>query len=164
MFYDEKRINMLRQRYPAGTRICLDSMENDPQPIPSGTMGTVVVVDDMGQLVMKWDNGRSLSLIPGEDDFHVIQPEKNLQMKPDCPLIGANGNIFHLMGIASRTLEESGMAEEAKEMCSKITQSGSYDKALSILGEYVNITSIDEEMNEYEDYEQESETGMNMTM
>lgn len=160
MFYDEKRINMLRQRYPAGTRICLDSMENDPQPIPSGTMGTVVAVDDMGQLVMKWDNGRSLSLIPGEDRFHIIQQK----VKPDCPLIGANGNIFHLMGIALRTLKENGMAEEAKELCSKITQSDSYDKALSILGEYVNITSIGEEMNEYENYEQESETGMNMTM
>ena len=68
------------------------------------------------------------------------------------------------MGIALRTLKENGMAEEAKELCSKITQSDSYDKALSILGEYVNITSIGEEMNEYENYEQESETGMNMTM
>lgn len=73
--YNEKKIEMLKQRYPAGTRICLDSMENDPNPIPSGTMGTVVSVDDMGQLIMKWDNGRGLSLIPGEDRFHVVQPE-----------------------------------------------------------------------------------------
>ncbi len=156
MFYDEKRINTLRQRYPAGTRICLNSMENDPQPIPPGTMGMVVAVDDMGQLVMKWDNGRSLSLICGEDRFHIVQQK----MKPDCPLIGEDGNIFRLMGIASRTLKENGMVEEAKEMCSKITQFGSYDEALCILGEYVNITSI----NECEDYEQESETEMNMTM
>ena len=53
-------------------------MENDPNPIPSGTMGTVVSVDDMGQLIMKWDNGRGLSLIPGEDRFHVIQQEEDL--------------------------------------------------------------------------------------
>lgn len=53
-------------------------MENDPNPIPSGTMGTVIAVDDAGQLFMKWDNGRSLSLIPGEDRFHVIQPKENL--------------------------------------------------------------------------------------
>lgn len=76
--YNEKKIEMLKQRYPAGTRICLDSMENDPNPIPSGTMGTVVAVDDMGQLIMKWDNGRGLSLIPGEDRFHVIQQEEDL--------------------------------------------------------------------------------------
>lgn len=76
--YNEKKIEMLKQRYPAGTRICLDRMENDPNPIPSGTMGTVVAVDDMGQLIMKWDNGRGLSLIPGEDRFHVIQQEEDL--------------------------------------------------------------------------------------
>ena len=60
------------------------------------------------------------------------------QEKPDCPLIGANGNIFALMGIASRTLKDNGMAEAAKEMCSRVTESGSYDSALAIIMEYVN--------------------------
>lgn len=78
MIYDEKKLEQLRWRYPEGTRICLDRMENDPAPIPSGTKGTVIAVDDVGQLLMKWDNGRSLSLIPGEDSFHVIQHEENL--------------------------------------------------------------------------------------
>lgn len=64
--------------------------------------------------------------------------------KPDCPLIGQDGNIFNLMGIASRTLRRNGMAEEAKEMTNRIYQSGSYDEALCIMGEYVNITSVDE--------------------
>lgn len=67
--------------------------------------------------------------------------------KPDCPLIGQNGNIFNLMGIASRTLKQNGMKEQAAEMCDRIRTSGSYDEALNILGEYVNITSGDE-MNE----------------
>ena len=73
--YNRRRIEMMKERYPKGTRICLDNMENDPQPIPSGTKGTVIAVDDAGQLLMKWDNGRSLSLIPGEDSFHKIQDE-----------------------------------------------------------------------------------------
>lgn len=77
MIYDEKKVEALKRRYPKGTRICLDSMENDPFPIPSGSRGTVQFVDDAGQLIMKWDNESSLSLIPGEDRFHVIQPEES---------------------------------------------------------------------------------------
>ncbi len=73
--------------------------------------------------------------------------------KPKCPLIGQNGNVFNLMGIASKTLKKNGMADEAKEMCSRITFSGSYDEALSIIDEYVEITSVDEE--ETEDFEME---------
>lgn len=65
--------------------------------------------------------------------------------KPDCPLIGQDGNIFNLMGIASRTLRQNGMPEQATEMCSRITETaGSYSEALSIIGEYVNITSVDD--------------------
>ncbi len=64
--------------------------------------------------------------------------------KPDCPLIGEDGNIFNLMGIASRTLREHGMGEQAKEMAERIRAGGSYDEALNIIGEYVNITSAEE--------------------
>lgn len=66
------------------------------------------------------------------------------QKKPDCPLIGQDGNIFNLMGIASRTLRENGMPDQAKEMCERIHASGSYGEALNIIGDYVNITSIDD--------------------
>ena len=62
-------------------------------------------------------------------------------VKPDCPLIGEDGNIFHLMGIASETLRENGMQEQAEEMRSRIFQCQSYDSALSIIGDYVNITT-----------------------
>ena len=62
--------------------------------------------------------------------------------KPDCPLIGANGNIFNLMGIAARTLAENDQNDEAKEMCRRVIQCGSYDAALGVIGEYVNIVSV----------------------
>ena len=39
-----------------------------------------------------------------------------VKQKPDCELIGQDGNIFNLMGIASHTLKQNGMADEAKEM------------------------------------------------
>lgn len=76
-----------------------------------------------------------------------------MSKKPKCPLIGQDGNIFNLMGIASRTLKRNGMSNESKEMCSRITSSGSYDEALSIIDEYAEITSVDEE--ETEDFEME---------
>ena len=68
-------------------------------------------------------------------DEHTIK-------RPRCALIGEDGNIFNLMGIASRTLKENNMKELAGEMCNKIvTQAKSYDQALSNKGEYVDITS-----------------------
>lgn len=65
----------IRRRYPPGTRIELLSMEDPYHPVPSGMKGTVVGVDDAGSIMMKWDNGRSLSLIPGEDSFRKIEPK-----------------------------------------------------------------------------------------
>lgn len=77
--------------------------------------------------------------------------EHNQAIKPDCPLIGADGNIFNLMGITSRTLKQHGMQEQAKEMTERIQKSGSYAEALNIIGEYVNITSVDDEIEEVEE-------------
>ena len=74
MIYNEKKIEMLRQRYPEGTRICLDHME-DLCPVESGTCGTVRFVDDAGTLHCKFDNGRMLGVIPGVDDFHIVSED-----------------------------------------------------------------------------------------
>ncbi|MBR1383655.1 MAG: DUF4314 domain-containing protein [Ruminococcus sp.] len=68
-----EQVERIRQQYPAGTRICCDNMPDDPQPIEPGTLGTVRGVDDAGQVMVSWDNGRSLSLIPGVDSFHVVE-------------------------------------------------------------------------------------------
>lgn len=75
-FPTKEEVERLRQRYPAGTRIVLDEMPEDPHPIPPGTAGEVIMVDDAGQLVMRWDCGRGLSLIPGADRFHIA-PEQS---------------------------------------------------------------------------------------
>ena len=72
------------------------------------------------------------------------QPQQ-MQQKPDCPLIGQDGNIFNLMGIASRTLKENGMEEQAREMRQRITQCQSYDSALCIIADYVNITEKEQQ-------------------
>lgn len=72
--------------------------------------------------------------------FIVNEQRKTEKVKPNCVLIGQDGNIFNLMGIASHTLKKNEMADEAKEMCNRVTNSGSYCEALNIIGEYVNIT------------------------
>lgn len=79
------------------------------------------------------------------DNNAIIEKHKQpKKQKPKCVLIGQDGNIFNLMGIASRTLKRNGMQEEAKEMCDKITKSGSYDQALAIISDYVEITDQEE--------------------
>ena len=45
---------------------------DDKDAVPSGTLGTVVLVDDIGQLHMKWDNGRTLAINPQTDRFQLV--------------------------------------------------------------------------------------------
>ena len=61
--------------------------------------------------------------------------------KPTCKLIGENGNIFNLMGIASRALIENGFPDQVEEMRKRIMggEAGNYDEALLIIMEYVEI-------------------------
>ena len=80
--------------------------------------------------------------------------EQATQEKPDAPLIGADGNVFNLLGIASRALKENGLAEQAKAMRDRVMSSGSYDEALCIMGDYVNIVSA-EDMQEHGGMEME---------
>jgi hypothetical protein len=75
--------------------------------------------------------------------FARDQPTQSHQ-KPDCPLIGQDGNLFFILGMASNTLKEHGLAEQAEEMLRRAHQSGSYYEALGIVSEYVNITSVDD--------------------
>ncbi|MBQ6520082.1 MAG: DUF4314 domain-containing protein [Anaerolineaceae bacterium] len=56
----------LKQAYPAGTRVRLVKMDDISAP-PVGTEGTVVGVDDIGSLLMEWDNGCRLSVVYDED-------------------------------------------------------------------------------------------------
>ena len=65
--------------------------------------------------------------------------QEALMNKPECKLIGKDGNIFNLIGIASKTLKQNDMKNEAAEMCQRVYQSGSYQEALVIIGEYVDI-------------------------
>ena len=66
---DRKMVNFIKEQYPPGTRIRLNSMDDPYAPILPGTEGEVDFVDDIGTIHMKWDNGRTLGIAPGEDSF-----------------------------------------------------------------------------------------------
>ena len=66
-----KDVDFLRKMYPVGTKVELHYMD-DPQAPPSGTVGEVMFVDDIGQIHVKWENGSSLALIVGVDSFSRI--------------------------------------------------------------------------------------------
>ena len=83
--------------------------------------------------------------------FARDQPAQQSNGKPDCPLIGQDGNIFNLMGIASNTLKELGLHDQAQEMCSRVTQCQGYDAALAVIGDYVNITSVADQDEDFDE-------------
>ena len=73
---NNRTIQMYKEIYKKGTRIECISMDDPYRPIERGTKGTVVAVDDMGTIHMQWDNGRTLGLVPGEDEFKIIKEDK----------------------------------------------------------------------------------------
>ena len=114
---------------------------------------------DMGRLAMwrlqTYENfgGEWLSDYVNNKLGGFLSEETAERKKLYCKLIGEDGNIFNLMGIASRTLRQNGMAEQEVEMRDRICASGSYGEALCIIGDYVNITGED-------DYDEDMDDGM----
>lgn len=68
----KERVEHLRKQYPKGTKIELLEMD-DVQAPPIGTVGTVYGVDDLGSLLVRWENGSSLSVIGGVDRVKKIR-------------------------------------------------------------------------------------------
>lgn len=72
MLIRKEILEKLRKRYPPGTRVELIRME-DIQAPPMGTQGTVIGVDDIGSIMVSWDNGSSLSVVYGEDSCRKLE-------------------------------------------------------------------------------------------
>ena len=62
----KEALQALRECFPKGTRVELVQMD-DPQAPPIGTKGTVRGVDDIGSIMVSWDNGCGLNVAYGED-------------------------------------------------------------------------------------------------
>lgn len=65
-------VQAIRERYPAGTRLELISMDDPYTRLQSGDIMVVDFVDDAGQIHGTWSNGSTLALIPDEDSFRKI--------------------------------------------------------------------------------------------
>ena len=72
--------------------------------------------------------------VPDMTEFNKLL---NRPKKPKMQLIGQDGNIFAIMGRASRLLKSAGQSDKAKEMCGRVMASKSYNAALTIVSEYV---------------------------
>lgn len=67
----ENKIKKLKDVYRKGMKVKLIKM-NDAQAVPPGTEGTIVDVDDIGTIHVKWDTGSSLGLVES-DRFEIIE-------------------------------------------------------------------------------------------
>lgn len=72
MLMNEGLVKSIKEQYPKGTRVELTKMD-DIQAPPIGTKGTVIGVDDIGSIMVNWDNGSSLSVVYGEDSCRKLK-------------------------------------------------------------------------------------------
>lgn len=67
----ELSVEEIKSVFKKGLKVELEEMVGEPD-MAKGLQGVIDFVDDAGHIHMKWDNGRSLSLIWGKDKFKVL--------------------------------------------------------------------------------------------
>ena len=90
-----------------------------------------------GKLYVHFWQDHDFELKRDVPDMTEFKKLLNRPKKPKMQLIGQDGNIFAIMGRASRLLKNAGQSDKAKEMCDRVTASQSYSEALNIVSEYV---------------------------
>lgn len=72
MKYNEE-VKTVKRRYLPGMKVRLVRMDDFKAP-PIGTQGTVLGVDDVGSVIVEWDNGSRLNVVLGEDEIEIFVP------------------------------------------------------------------------------------------
>lgn len=91
-----------------------------------------------GELFHEWLDG-----VIESNEVEIIEHThfdiSQLDFKPTCKMIGENGNVYNLIGLASKILQYYGKTDKAEEMQKRVFNCRSYAEALCILGDYVEI-------------------------
>jgi hypothetical protein len=61
-----------------GKRVRLVRMEDPYTNLKKGDLGTITGVDGLNQILVKWDNGSTLSLIPDVDEYEILEVERRI--------------------------------------------------------------------------------------
>ena len=59
--------------------------------------------------------------------------------KPTCKLVGADGNVYSIIGRVRRSLQGAGQEERAREFVERAFRASSYDGVLQLCLEYVEV-------------------------
>ena len=65
-------VESLRRNYPEGTRVALVSMDDPYTKLRPGDQGAVIAVDDIGTVLIQWDNGSTLGAVYGADVIRKV--------------------------------------------------------------------------------------------
>lgn len=90
-----------------------------------------------GKLYVHFWQDHDFELKRDGPDMTELNKLLNRPKKPKMQLLGQDGNIFAIMGRATRLLKSAGQSDKAKEMCGRVMASKSYNAALTIVSEYV---------------------------
>ena len=69
---NSEALKAIREIFTPGTKVELVRM-NDPQAPAPGTLGTVILVDDLGSIHVSWENGSTLAVVFGSDLCKVVE-------------------------------------------------------------------------------------------
>lgn len=60
--------------------------------------------------------------------------------KPECKLLGEDGNVFMVMGLVQRALKRAGQDDKAKEFTRRVAaECKTYDDVLALLQDFVEV-------------------------
>ena len=88
------------------------------------------VFADFETLLINFDNVK---------DMDISDVKFQSSIKPKCKLTGTDGNIFSVIGKVSSCLKQAGMSDKAEEYVNRATKSHSYDEALGVAFDYVDV-------------------------
>ena len=98
----KNNIEILRNTYPIGSRVVLDEM-NDPYcHMLTGLQGVCQEVDDAGNILVQWDNGSTLNLVPEADKAHVVSSGE--EIKTVLSGMSAKGKPRYALGVVNESL------------------------------------------------------------